>query len=77
VDHLQWNTALTLKTLGYEAYYMTFVQQVERQQCELTMFVLFKGAFVPSKLIPVSSDDEDEFSPFGHTSRDEEKEGYN
>ncbi|CAB4013133.1 Hypothetical predicted protein [Paramuricea clavata] len=33
------------------------------------------GAFVPSKLITVSSDDEDEFSPFGHTSRDEEKEG--
>ena len=30
---------------------------------------------MPSKLIPVSSDDEDEFSPFGHTSRDEEKEG--
>ena len=38
--------------------------------------VLFQGQHIPCRLGAVSSDeDEDDFSPYGETSRDEAKEG--
>ena len=42
-------------------------------KCQLR---LFQGQHTPGKLGAVSSeDDEDDFSPYGETSRDEAKEG--
>lgn len=47
-----------------------------KPSCKIIILLSFQGQHMPGKLGAVSSeDDEDDFSPYGETSRDEAKEG--